>query len=72
MMNRRWKFAIETDSGDGYLLVSGDLVHDPDAAEDWIGTSRQADAEALRRVDLYEGAHGSVINRIVYESQGRA
>jgi len=71
MMKRRWKFAVETDEGHGYLTGLGELVHDSAAAEDWIGTSREADAEALRRADAYDDLFGGNVDRIIYESQGR-
>ncbi len=71
MTTRRWKFAIETDEGSGYLLSSGDVVHDKDDAADWSGTDLEADLEADRRADLYEEKIGGIITRITYESQGK-
>jgi len=71
MTYRRWKFAIETDEGSGYLLDSGDMVTDPSYAQDWIGTEIQAGFEADRRANLYEERIGGSITRITYESQGK-
>jgi len=71
MTLRRWKFAIETESGSGYLLASGDMVRDKGDAEDWIGTDLQAGYEADWRANLYEDRHGGIITEIVYESQGK-
>ena len=69
---RRWKFRIETDDDAGYLLASGDMVHDPSYADDWIGTDLQAGFEADRRADEYEEKIGGIVARITYESQGKA
>lgn len=72
MTKRRWKFAVETeDDGTGYLLQSGEVVRDPSAAEDWIGTDAAADVEAMDRADRYEGKIAGVITKITYESQGK-
>ncbi len=71
MTLRRWKFHIDTDDGCGYLLTSGELIHDTSTPEDWIGTSAEADKEACRRADLYEELTGTTCNRIVFESQGK-
>ena len=71
MTIRRWKFAIETDEGNGYLLDSGAIVTDPDYTVDWIGTDIEAGFEADRRANLYEERIGGIITRITYESQGK-
>jgi hypothetical protein len=71
MTLRRWKFHIETESGEGYLLASGDMVPNKNFAEDWIGTDLQAGFEADRRADEYEEKIGGIVTRITYESQGK-
>ena len=71
MTYRRWKFAIETDEGSGYLLDSGDMVTDPDYTADWIGTDIQAGFEADRRADLYEEKTGGSITLITLDSKGK-
>ena len=71
MTIRKWKFAVVTDDGSGYLLPSGELVRDPNQAEDWIGSNHEAEAEAERRANAAEDRPGPFITRIVYESQGK-
>jgi len=69
MIKRLWKFAIETDNGAGYLLSTGELVHDRCATPNWIGSDAEAEAEAERRAAAAEGRPGPFITRVVYESQ---
>ena len=71
-MKRRWLFVVETDQGVGYLLETGGMVRFPDEATEWVGTSPAADIEAKRRMDAYDQMTGGYVNRIIYESKGRA
>jgi len=71
MTTRRWKFAVDTDDGSGYLVATGELVRAPENAIDWLGTDAEATAEAERRADDYENLTGRTCTRIIYESQGR-
>ena len=71
MTIRRWKFAVETDDGDGYLLASGKLVTDPEDEIDFIGSDNDAWREADLRGRAYENLTGSTSFKIIYESQGQ-
>lgn len=66
---RRWKFFVEDENGDGYHVgPCGERNEDCE----FVGTDREADAEADRRADLWEmlPGHGFAL-RVLIESQGR-
>ncbi len=68
---KHWKFYVETENeGKGYLLASGELVKKATGVEQWTGTYAQANAESLRRSDLYEGRICGYVNRLICEAQG--
>ena len=71
MIKRKWLITIETDTGFGYLLASGEVVRWPSEAPVWIGSDEEANAEAERRSNAYEERTGGIISRVVYESQGK-
>ncbi|MCX5818424.1 MAG: hypothetical protein NT047_00700 [Deltaproteobacteria bacterium] len=72
MTVRRWKFAVTTsDAGSGYLLESGDLVHDPEIVEEWTGTDEEASCEVMRRAIDFEERTGAIVTGIDMESRGK-
>lgn len=70
MDTRNWKFAAETEIAAGYLLETGELVHDSRAAKDWPGTTIEAEAEGKRRADAYENRYSCTCDSVIMESQG--
>ena len=69
LVRRRWRFRVTSfDDTDFYLGPDGG----PDLNDaEWIGTDRDAAAEASRRADIWEDRpDGWVVARVVYESQG--
>lgn len=68
---RKWKFSVNVEHGFGFLLADGKLVYNPDEAEDWIGSTNEADREADRRSNLFENLTSETVTRVVYVSQGK-
>jgi len=71
MIKRLWKFNVETNDGEGWLLIDGKMVHDKAEAPGWTGTDAEASLEAERRCNAAETSSGILITRVTYESQGR-
>jgi hypothetical protein len=68
----RWRFWVETEAGGShYLGPDGHQVSVSDALL-FDGTRAEAEAEAKRRTDIFEGARVGFVDQITCEGLGRA